>query len=113
MPHSSAQRTSKVSSFVGLTNTTLSTSGLASALTPSWYAQNEGITSSDVTCISTIWLTGSSRCGTSTPPYSGKRYVNSHCCAITCTCSFLPCGTTTGDGPPPEPAPSSSRRTVP
>jgi hypothetical protein len=36
MPHSSAQRTLKLSNFVGFTNTTLSTPGFASALTPSW-----------------------------------------------------------------------------
>ena len=70
-PQSSAQRTSKLPTCVGSAKAMLSAPGTASALTPSPIAQNEWITSSEVTWNSTSWLTGSTRSADSKSPLSG------------------------------------------
>ncbi len=71
MPHSSAQRTWKSPTVVGVAYATLFTPGLASAFTPSVYAQKEWMTSSEVTLNCTGWLTGSASCVVSKPPNCG------------------------------------------
>ena len=53
--------------------------------------------------------TGSASANVSTPPYWGKRYVNCHCWAITCTCSGFPPGLEIGVAPWPPPAPAPAR----
>jgi hypothetical protein len=67
-PHSSAQRISNAPVCRGRTNATLSVPGIASAFTPSWIAQNEWFTSSEVTWISVVCPSGIASSAVSTPP---------------------------------------------
>src|SRR5450759_1417718 len=61
IPQSSAQRTVKEPVCSVVTYATLSSPGLASALTPSWYAQNEWRMSVEVMWNTTFAFTGSIR----------------------------------------------------